>query len=294
MKRKTQASCHGLFIIMAILFIVSFLALRASTFNQPIPDIVEMPKDVQDSIKNLKPQKSFKVPILLYHYVEYVQDQGDTIRKSLAILPYTFEEEIKTLKSAGFHFITTADLAEALDDKRVLPAKPVILTFDDGYRDFYTDVFPILKKYQVRAVVYVVPNFLNKHNNLDTWQLIEIAKSGLVEIGAHTMDHSYLTGLPSYSIKYEVEQSKKDLERIIGKPVVSFAYPYGAFNNETIDIVRKAGFNSAVTTISGLYALDVNRFFLHRIRPGGKIGQALLDLFKSESSKIGSSQVRKE
>lgn len=269
-----------LFLILIFLSIASFFILKDSNFNKHIPDVVEIPKDVQESIKDVKPQITLRVPILLYHYVEYVKDQGDTIRKSLNIMPYTFDAEIKTLKDAGYTFITTKDLADALDGEEALPPKSVILTFDDGYRDFYTDVFPILKKYQVKAVAYVVPNFLDKPNNLATWQLKEITASGLVEIGAHTMDHSYLVGLSAQRVRNEVEQSKKFLEKELGIRVVSFAYPYGAFDNTAIDIVKKAGFRSAVTTISGVYALDVNRFFLYRIRPGGLVGQALLSLIE--------------
>lgn len=285
MAKKRIKNFHSTLLTALILSILigSFM-LREPIPNDSIPDIVELPPDVKESIKNLKPQKSFRVPIFLYHYVEYVKDEGDTIRQSLNITPYVFDQEVKTLLDAGYTFITLSDLADALDDKISLPSKPVILTFDDGYRDFYTDVFPILKKYQVRAVVFVVPNFLNKQNNLDTWMLLDIAKSGLVEIGAHTMNHLYLSGLPLQMVKYEVEYSKQYLEKILGEQVDSFAYPYGAFDNVAIDVVKKAGFRSAVTTISGIFVLDVNRYFLSRVRPGGRVGTALLDLL--EESKI--------
>jgi len=288
-RRTTQKLNFILLVTLIALIFSSFFILKELNFNEvnfllrnkPIPDVVELPENIKESIKNLKPQKSFNVPILLYHYVEYVKDEGDTIRKSLNIIPYLFDQEVKTLKDAGFEFITTKDLADALDDETVLPPKSIILTFDDGYRDFYTDVFPILKKYQVKAVAYIVPNFLDRSNNLTIWQLKEIAKSGLVEIGAHTMNHSYLAGLPLQRVKYEVMESKKFLEKNLGVKVTSFAYPYGAFDNQAIDVVKKAGFRSAVTTISGTYALDINRFFLYRIRPGGRFGQSLLNLLEN-------------
>lgn len=266
--------------ILILLILAFFFILETSNFNRAIPNVVELPQDIIESIKNLKSQKYLHVPIFMYHYVEYVKDEGDTIRKSLNITPYTFDMEVKTLKDARYVFITTKDLADALDDKITLSPKSVILTFDDGYRDFYTDVFPILKKYQVRAVVYIVPNFLNELNNLTPWMLLEITRSGLVEIGAHTMNHTYLRDLPLQRVKYEVEQSKKYLERNLGIKVVSFAYPYGAFDNAVIDVVKKAGFRSAVTEISGSFAMDTNRFSLYRIRPGGRVGQALLDLLE--------------
>lgn len=261
---------------------IGLLLPKISSFQKPIPDTVELPKEVQESIKNVKPQKYFRIPILLYHYVEYVKDPGDTIRKSLNIIPYIFDSQVKTLLDAGFTFITLADLADALDDKTTLDPKSVIFTFDDGYRDFYTDVYPILKKYQIKATVYIVPNFLNRPNNMDTWMIKEIAKSGLVEIGAHTMNHTYLAGLPLKRVDYEIIESKKHLEKLVGHRIVSFAYPYGAFDNAAIDVVKKAGFTSAVTIINGIFAQDINRFFLYRMRPDARTGQDLLDLFKSE------------
>lgn len=284
MKKRKNGSPYLNYLLFAILAALLFSGLllpKIESFQKTIPDVVELPEDVKESIKNLKAQKYVRIPILLYHYVEYVKDERDTIRKSLNIIPYIFEQEVKTLKDAGYIFITTSELADVLDDKNNLNPKSVILTFDDGYRDFYTDVFPILKKYQVKAVVYIVPNFLNKPNNMDTWQLKEIAQSGLVEIGAHTMDHTYLVGLPLEQLKYEVEQSKKYLENNFGVSVASFAYPYGAFDNQAIDVVKKAGFTSAVTTINGIFAQDINRFFLYRIRPGIRTGEELLDLLKN-------------
>lgn len=262
---------------LPLIFFLVFIIFYSTSLVKPIPDVVELPNDIKESIKNVKPQKSFKVPILLYHYVEYVKDEGDTIRKSLNIIPFIFEQQVKTLRDAGYSFITASDLAGALDDKNSLNPKSVILTFDDGYRDFYTDVLPILKRYQVKAVVYVVPNFFDKPNNLTTWQLKEIIQSGLVEIGAHTMDHSYLTGLDFKKAEYEIVESKKYLEKNFNIPVNTFAYPYGAFDNTTIDIVKKAGFKSAVTIIPGLFTMDVNRFFLYRIKPGARVGLELLN-----------------
>ena len=266
--------------ISILLILIGFFILKYSKFNIVIPDVTVIPIDVQKSIANIKPVKQIYVPILLYHYVEYVKDPGDSIRKSLNIIPYIFDQEVKTLKDAGYNFITPKDLADVLDDKNNLPERPVILTFDDGYRDFYTDVFPILKKYQVKAIAYIVPNFLDKPNNLSTWMLKEISQSGLVEIGAHTMNHIYLEGLPKKRVETEIIESKKYLEKVLGIPIVSFAYPYGAFDNQSIQIVKDTGFTNAVTTISGNLVMDINRFFLYRIRPGGLIGESLLKLLE--------------
>lgn len=272
-------------LIVAAILVTSLFGFvyKALNFNRPLPDVSEIPREVKRDILRIKPTKQFYVPILLYHYVEYVKDPGDTIRKSLNIVPIVFDEEVKTLKDAGFVFITPKDIADIYDDRMELPNKPVILTFDDGYRDFYIDVFPILKKYNVKAIAYIVPNFLDKPNNLTSWQLKEIAQSGLVEIGAHTMDHTYLAGLPLKKVKSEIEESKKYLEEKLGIQIVSFAYPYGAFDNQSIQVVKDAGFKTAVTTISGTLITDTNRYFLYRIRPGGRVGKNLLSLINEKT-----------
>src|SRR5690348_2420505 len=172
---------------------------------------------------------SVRLPILIYHYVEYVQDKGDTIRQSLNIPPHILTQQIETLKKAGYMFVTPSYSKYALDNKMKPADKIVMLTFDDGYRDFYTDVFPILQKEQVKAVAYIVPNFLDRPNFMYTSQLKEIAKSPWVEIGAHTMDHVWLKGVSEKTARYEIIQSRKTLQDLLGVPVNSFAYPYGAF-----------------------------------------------------------------
>jgi len=223
------------------------------------------------------PLKSLSTPILVYHYVEYVTDEKDTIRKSLNTLPYLLTKQIETLKNAGYTFVTASELMDIMNGKIKLPNKPVVISFDDGYRDFYTDVFPILKKYNVKAVAYVVSGFLDKPNYLLTEQLKEIAKSGLVEIGAHTVHHISLRGLSPTVVKYEIEESKKELEQITNFTVVSFAYPDGSFDNQAMKLVREAGFKSAVTTTHGIEVNQENKYSLPRIHPGNKTDQWLLN-----------------
>mgnify|MGYP001579813851 FL=1 len=228
------------------------------------------------------PLTSFTAPILIYHYVEYVKDEKDTIRKSLNITPYVFVKQIETLKNAGYTFVTASELIDILDGKIKLPQKPIVITFDDGYRDFYTDVFPILKKYDVKAVAYIVSGFLDKPNYMYAWQLKEIARSGLVEIAAHTIHHYSLKGLEAQTTKYEIEESKITLEKLIGISVVSFAYPDGSFDMQAIKLVKSAGFKSAVTTLHGFEVSWENKFSLYRIHPGDKTGNSLLNFLEQK------------
>ncbi len=236
---------------------------------------------ISGSVQGIKLPESVHIPILMYHYVEYVQDKGDTKRIALNTTPYTLEQEVKTLQEAGYTFMTHAELTDALDGKTQLPPKPIVLTFDDGYRDFYTDAYPILKKYHAKATQYVIAGFLNRSNHLLTSQLVEIANDGLVEIGAHTVHHVWLKGQKLVTAQYEIAQSKKMLEDIIRKPVISFAYPFGAFDQQAVDIVRQTGFTSATSTIPGIDHPQNNRYFLYRLRPGGRTGKYLLSWLES-------------
>ena len=277
-----------LLLLMFFIFLGIFIPKINSPFNKSlIADrkyLDKLPRHAAEELRKSTPSATFRVPILIYHYVEYVRDSGDTIRKSLDIIPFIFENQVKTLKDAGYSFITPSDIADILDGKMILPEKPVILSFDDGHPDFYTDVLPILKKYNARAVAYIIPGFLNKLDFMYTWQIENIATmSSMVEIGAHTVHHSYLKGLPKEVAKYEIDESKKMLEDLIHAPVVSFAYPYGAFDAQAEELVSEAGFKTAVTTVPGIEVGAQNRFFIFRIRPGARMGDELLKYLDQSS-----------
>jgi len=220
--------------------------------------------------------KSLHIPILMYHYVEYVKDKGDTIRQSLNTTPYTLEQQIITLQNDGYTFLNQQDITAILDGVKRLPPKAIALTFDDGYRDFYTDAYPLLKKYQVKATVYLVAGWTGYPNNMTEDQIKEIVADGLIEFGAHTVHHAWLAGIPLQPLVFEVMESKKMLEELTGTSVTSFAYPYGAFDVAAIEAVHQAGFTSAVSTVPGIDQKQIHRYFFYRLRPGGKIGDALL------------------
>jgi len=250
-------------------------------------DIMALPVEINKVLgaKNTNPQVSVRVPILIYHYVEYVKDKNDTFRQKLNIPPHVLTSQVETLKDAGYTFINATELANALSDKQKLPKKVVMLTFDDGYMDFYTDVFPILKKENVKAVEYVITDFLNRPNFMFTLQVQEIAKNPLVEVGDHTVNHTWLKGIAKSQAEYEVSQSKKDLENIIKAPVYSFAYPYGAFDEQAIEAVKNAGFTNAVSTVPGIVHTNNSEYFLYRLRPGYRTGKDLLDYLEGNSFK---------
>lgn len=262
-----------------------YLSNRKQVIENRASEMTVLPQTIAKAMRFSQLSRTYRIPILMYHYVEYVKDARDTIRKSLDITPNVFENQIRTLKEAKYTFITAGDVADVLDGKRELPDKPVVLTFDDGYRDFFTDVFPILKKYTVPATAYLISGFIGQPNYMFESQIREIVASGLVEIGAHTVHHISLKDKPEKEVAAEVSESKRMLEREFGTGVISFAYPYGAFDENAVQAVRNTGFRTAVSTIDGVSATRERRFFLYRIRPGGHEGENLLSYLEEKLKK---------
>lgn len=229
-------------------------------------DSFKTPKDVL--LKNKTATDSARIPIIMYHYIEYVKDPGDTIRKQLDIVPDLFEGQLKSLNDANYITYFVKDIPAILNKSIVAAPKSIILTFDDGYEDFYTNAFPILKKYQMKATIYIIIDFINKKGFLTDKEIKEIIDSGLVEIGSHTLDHVYLKTVSKAVAEKQIVESKRILEHRFKIPIETFAYPVGAFNQETIDIVKNAGYSAAVSVIPGISQSEVNLYYLNRIRPG--------------------------
>lgn len=257
---------------------------RPASTGRHFPTALMMEKAPQGNLIPTTIPKSVpvvKVPILMYHYVEIVRDPKDTIRRGLDILPTTFDAQIATLVSHGYTTLFMNDLADYFNGKLKLPDKPIILTFDDGYRDFYTDAFPVLQKYHVKATSYVVPGFLGGPNYMTKDQVKAIAESGIVEVAAHTIHHVNLKNAPQHVLENEISGSKIQLEQLIGKPVTDFAYPYGLYDNASVVAVAAAGFATAVTTRPGELEGKDYRYTLTRLRPGGRVGDVLITWLNS-------------
>jgi len=222
-----------------------------------------------------------RVPILLYHYVEpYTTDENDFMRRWMTVLPSVFDEQLRLLKEHGYTVITLGDLAEALTRRQKLPEKAVVLTFDDGYRDFYTDAFPILKKYNSKATNFIIHNHLGLRNNLTRVQVREMLDSGLVEIGVHTLNHAYLPYVSEEQAWREVGECKSNLEEEFGVEIYSFAYPGGKFDEKVLGLVRKAGYKVAVSTIPTIYHTKSMLFKLGRVKVGNWVGEDFLKLLR--------------
>jgi len=279
--------------ISVLIFLFAILGLFILYQSRKVPKlgvdtlVTVLPQDLRNildtGIGSQLFETQIKVPVFLYHYVEYVKD--DPKKENFATPPSVLKAQIETLKIAGYTFITPDDLVNDFLGEITLPEKIIILSFDDGYMDFYTDVFPILKKEKVKAITYIVPNFLNRANYMSTFQIKEIARSPFIEIGAHTMNHIWLKDIKKETAQYEIVQSRKILQEMLGAPINSFAYPYGALDRQTMNIVKDAGYTNAVSTIPGIMQTKQNKFFLYRLRPGYKTGEKLIKFLAQKDFK---------
>ena len=175
--------------------------------------------------------EGYRVPTLMYHGVS---DEGWGAVE-LFVRPADLEAQLQYLTENGYTPIWFEDLAHV--DKI---EKPVLLTFDDGYVDNYTELFPLLQKYQVKATVFVIAGTVDYNtNNLTSAQIREMSDSGLVSIQSHTQTHPYLSALDAKTQEWEMTRSKLMLTRITGKEPYVLCYPSGNFTDETLELTRR-------------------------------------------------------
>ncbi len=214
-----------------------------------------------------KISKKGRMIILMYHRVARPLN-GDA---HLCVSPANFESHIRYL-SKHFDFISLEELSDYIE-KRAYPARDsVMLTFDDGWEDNYTNAFPVLKKYKAPALIFLASGFIGKTGMLKSNQIKEMAGSRIkldsgITFGAHSKTHPRLSRLNREDAKKEIWDSKSEVESIINMPVASFAYPYGMeddFNPDVIDIAKESGFSCVFTAIKTGDALSGSRFLIPR------------------------------
>ena len=213
------------------------------------------------------------LPILYYHYIRVNPNPKDHLGFELSVTPRNFQAQMDWLKAAGAHPVTLAQVMAALQSGSALPARPVVLTFDDGHDDFATQAVPVLLREHFVAMSFVVPGFLGSPSYMSPAQVRAVAADGMV-IGAHTMHHVDLTKVSAAVAQSEISSSRALLEQLIGRPVLDFAYPYGAWNPAIAATVAQAGFRDAAATAWGTMQCLSNRYQLHRFEVLGSSGLA--------------------
>ncbi|MSU08550.1 polysaccharide deacetylase family protein [Veillonellaceae bacterium WCA-693-APC-5D-A] len=201
---------------------------------------------------------------------------------SLSVPLADFEQHMKWLKEYGYTSITPEELYEFIVNGSELPEKPVLITFDDGYKDNYTNAYPIMKKYGFKGTIFVVTGFLGVYDNYMTWeQAKELADNGF-SIESHTYSHKSMTEASDEEISKELTKSRDTIKNKLGIDADFMAYPTGTYNLHIAELVQKAGYKGAftikydnVSRESNVYALErvpifhtenTNKDFLERIQ----------------------------
>lgn len=197
------------------------------------------------------------VPILLFHHITIEQPEN-----GYSVSLTSFKKYLDYLKENNYHTITMLQLSQVLYEGAELPLNPVIITFDDGNRNVFDNAFPLMNDYGFVGVVYVITNRINLEGFFSEDQLHQMVASGW-EVGSHGRKHIDLVEQPG-ALRDEVGNSKQALEQILGREVISFAYPFGRANNLTKDWVKQVGYRMGLGLgISNKHAAS-SRFFLSR------------------------------
>jgi peptidoglycan/xylan/chitin deacetylase (PgdA/CDA1 family) len=217
-----------------------------------------------------------RVPILMYHHIRQPQPEDSAVLRELSCAPETFTQQVEALRQAGYQTVTFEDIARGR-----IPAKPIMLTIDDGYQDAYI-AYNILRQRNLTAVFFVTTRYLGDGRHLTVVQLREMARGGM-EIGSHSISHPDLSTLSLANCQKEIAESKRFLEDILGQKIISFCYPSGRVNANVRRLVKNSGYLYARTTRPGLGNFDTEPHTLRVFRVNNDLTAAellrQLDLF---------------
>ena len=244
--------------------------LAAAAICSLIPTLF-IPEPAPVTAQSQLDARQVRVPILMYHYVRTNPIARDLVGADLSVEPQSFAREMLMLSKAGMHTITFDDLYAALTQGHELPSHPVILTFDDGYEDFYTAAFPVLQALQMKATSFIITGKAGWKGYMTWDQMREIDRSGLVQFESHTVNHVELNAISPSKAEQELIDSKSVLETELGKPVKYLAYPSGRFNATVANLAQAVGYEAAVTTQYGSLHSTSDLLTLSRVRlPGAE------------------------
>jgi peptidoglycan/xylan/chitin deacetylase (PgdA/CDA1 family) len=225
-------------------------------------------------------RQNITMTILTYHYVREAPSMySDLMGYRLSVTPHDFAAQMDWLSANRFHPVDFNDVRAYFAGKRPLPARPIVITFDDGYSDLYTTAYPILKSHGFKAVAYIVSGFVGQSRYVTAPQVVEMDRHG-IQIGSHTVDHANIGGNASfYTALRQLTDSKRSLENLLDHPVVDFAYPSGKFNSTSVAALKHAGYDTAVTEMFSVDHSLGDRYTWTRVRVGG--GESLSDFASS-------------
>lgn len=210
------------------------------------------------------------VSVLMYHMI------GDIQNNAAVMTEANLRLQMNYLRDHGYHPITMQELYDYITKGAPLPEKPICITFDDGYLDSYTIVYPLMKEYGFPWTLFLITDDVGKPYNRMTWdQLKEMADSHTVTIANHTLSHPKLHNLATAKEKEkEIVEANEALKYHLGIDNAWLAYPYGDYDDQVVEICKKAGIKMAVTTDSGRVHVGSYPYELKRVYVGNDISLA--------------------
>lgn len=224
-----------------------------------------------------------KIPIILYHNFVTEVPNEDSDNFNYINTPQSFEENIKVILERGYTVISMKTLDDAYNGKIELPSKPILIHFDDGYYSNYEYIYPILKKYNVKASIYVVTDNIGKEINgikyLGWEQCLEMQNSGLVEIYSHSKKHIFYNRVSTIELRDDVLESYRIIESKLGiKKLKPFVYPYGACTKTMVTVLRMNGIDMQVYDLGINYFDTFNKNHIKRINiPCEMTGEEIIE-----------------
>ena len=206
------------------------------------PAKIIAPKKVMADAETILSRK--EVPILCYHNIKDFSASASGNIKVYTVKPVAFAEQMKALADAGYHTILPEQLYDYLAYNVPLPAKPIMITFDDTREEQFTIGAAEMKKYGFKGVFFIMTVSINRPGYMSTEQIKSLSDSGNV-IAAHTWDHHMVTKYAGEDWNTQLVKPKAKLEKIIGKPVTDFAYPFGLWNTAAIPELKKSDYKMA-------------------------------------------------
>jgi len=216
------------------------------------------------------------VPILMYHSVSGESEQGHPYFHT-ATSPVVFAAQMEYLKEQGYTAVRLSEVADILEGRTKGIRRPVAITFDDGFRDFYTQAFPVLARCGYTATMFLPTGYVSDARaslhgtECMTWNEVRELDAAGIEFGSHTVTHPKLKTLGAQEIEQELRRSKETIEDNLGKPVTGFSYPFAfpetarRFVAQIRGMLMGCEYQAGVSTIIGTATAADDRFFLRRL-----------------------------
>ncbi len=221
--------------------------------------------------------RRLRVPILMYHYVSELPSNADEIRRGLTVTPAIFKAHMQYLHDQGYTTISLYGLYDALTKGTVLPPKSIVLTFDDGYEDAYTNAFTVLKQFGFIGTFFVITSRpdANDPNYMSWSQIKEMSNAGM-SMEPHTKDHLDLRQRDHDFLIYQMKGSIESLAAYTGRTPHMFDYPVGHYDAATLQVAKELGVWIGVSTANGDLQTTSARLHLPRLRISGNMSVGAL------------------